>query len=43
MTQAQILDADLAEAAKLLLADYMTDAELTTFTALDGEPFYTTE
>lgn len=30
----------LAEAAHLLLADYQTDAELTNFTALDNEPFY---
>lgn len=30
----------LAEAANLLLADYMEDEELTSFTALDGEPFY---
>lgn len=30
----------LAEAAQILLADYMTDDELTAFTALDGEPFH---
>lgn len=30
----------LAEAAKLLLADYQEDQELTSFTVLDGEPFY---
>jgi hypothetical protein len=30
----------LAEAANLLLADYMEDEELTSFTTLDGEPFY---
>lgn len=30
----------LAEAADLLLADYQTDAELTSLTALDNEPFY---
>jgi hypothetical protein len=30
----------LAEAANLLLADYREDAELTSFTALDGEPLY---
>lgn len=30
----------LAEAATLLLADYREDSELTSFTALDGEPFY---
>lgn len=30
----------LEEAANLLLADYMEDKELTSFTALDGEPFY---
>jgi site-specific DNA-methyltransferase (adenine-specific) len=32
----------LAEAANLLLADYREDAELTSFTALDGEPLYAT-
>lgn len=30
----------LAEAAHLLLADYREDKELTSFTVLDGEPFY---
>lgn len=30
----------LAEAANLLLADYQEDQELTSFTVLDGEPFY---
>ena len=30
----------LAEAAALLLNDYREDAELTSFTALDREPFY---
>lgn len=30
----------LAQAAAILLTDYMTDAELTAFTALDGEDFY---
>jgi len=30
----------LAEAASLLLADYREDTELTSFTTLDGEPFY---
>ncbi len=30
----------LAEAANLLLADYQADQELTSFTVLDGEPFY---
>ena len=30
----------LAEAANLLLADYLEDQELTTFTTLDGEPLY---
>ena len=30
----------VAEAADLLLADYQEDEELTSFTALDGEPFY---
>jgi hypothetical protein len=30
----------LAQAALALLADYETDAELTAFTALDGEPFH---
>ena len=30
----------LAEAASLLLADYLEDAALTSFTALDGEPLY---
>ena len=30
----------LAVAANALLADYQEDQELTSFTALDGEPFY---
>lgn len=30
----------LAQAAAILLTDYTTDAELTAFTALDGEDFY---
>lgn len=30
----------LAEAANLLLTDYQEDEELTSFTVLDGEPFY---
>ena len=30
----------LGEAARLLADDYREDAELTTLTALDGEPFY---
>ena len=30
----------LAEAATYLLADYAGDSELTSFTTLDGEPFY---
>lgn len=30
----------LEEAALLLRSDYETDEELTSFTALDGEPFY---
>jgi hypothetical protein len=30
----------LADAAKLLLADYVEDDELTNFTVLDGEDFY---
>ena len=30
----------LTEAANLLLADYVEDQELTSFTALDGEPLY---
>ena len=30
----------LAEAADLLLADYQTDADLTSLTALDSDPFY---
>ncbi len=30
----------LAEAAKLLMGDYETDGELTSFTALDGEDIY---
>jgi hypothetical protein len=30
----------LEEAANLLLDDYTNDKELTSFTALDGEPFY---
>lgn len=33
-------DKVLMEAAHLLLADYLEDQELTSFTALDGEPFY---
>jgi len=32
-------DAQLAEAAKVLLPDYQTDRELTAFTALDSEDF----
>ena len=31
----------LAQAAAQLLADYENDEELTSFTALDGEPFHT--
>ena len=31
---------DLAAAAQALLADYETDAELTAFTALDGQDFH---
>lgn len=30
----------LEEAAKVLLDDYQENAELTSLTALDGEPFY---
>jgi hypothetical protein len=30
----------LTEAAKVLLADYQEDQELTSFTVLDGEDFY---
>jgi hypothetical protein len=30
----------LTEAANLLLEDYQEDQELTSFTVLDGEPFY---
>ncbi len=30
----------LPEAANLLLVDYMEDDDLTSFTTLDGEPFY---
>ena len=30
----------MAEAAQLLLQDYLEDEELTAFTALDGEPVY---
>lgn len=30
----------LAQAAAVLLTDYMADTELTAFTALDGEDFY---
>lgn len=33
-------ETSLAEAAKLLLADYQEDKELTGFTILDEEPFY---
>ena len=33
----------LADAAALMLEDYQNDAELTSFTALDGEPFHATE
>lgn len=33
----------LKEAAKVLLSDYKTDNELTTFTSLDSEDFYETE
>lgn len=32
----------MAEAAQQLLADYQSDADLTAFTALDGESFYET-
>jgi hypothetical protein len=32
-------DAQLAEAAKVLLPDYQSDRELTAFTALDSEDF----
>jgi hypothetical protein len=31
---------ELERAAKALRADYATDSELTSFTALDGEPFH---
>ena len=31
---------ELAEAAKLMLHEYSTDPELTSFSALDGEPVY---
>jgi hypothetical protein len=30
----------MAEAAQLLLQDYLEDEELTAFTALDGEAFH---
>jgi len=30
----------LAQAAQALLADYVSDAELTAFTGLDSEPFH---
>ncbi|MFN8444941.1 MAG: hypothetical protein U0175_29415 [Caldilineaceae bacterium] len=30
----------LAEAANLLLEDYLEDSELTSFSTLDGEPLY---
>lgn len=33
----------LATAADALLADYLEDQELTSFTALDGEPLYAEE
>ena len=33
-------DARLAQAAEALLPDYTADAELTSFTALDTEPFH---
>ena len=31
---------DLCEAASMLLADYLEDRELTSFTVLDREPFH---
>jgi hypothetical protein len=31
---------ELERAAKALRTDYVTDSELTSFTALDGEPFH---
>jgi hypothetical protein len=34
------LNRQLAEAAQLMLNDYTTDRELTSFTAIDGDPFY---
>ncbi len=33
-------EASLADAAARMLADYSNDAELTAFTALDGEDFH---
>ncbi len=35
---AQIKHSQLAKAAQLMLQDYSNDEELTSFTALDGEP-----
>ena len=35
-------NSSLAEAARLLLADYESDEELTAFSSLDGEDFYAT-
>ena len=34
------MHAHLAEAARLMLAEYTEDQELTSFSALDGEPVY---
>jgi hypothetical protein len=31
---------EMSEAAKQLVGDYENDSELTSFTALDGEPFH---
>jgi hypothetical protein len=36
----QSLNRQLAEAAQLMLNDYTTDRELTSFTAIDGDPLY---
>ena len=33
-------DGRLTQAAQALLADYTSDSKLTTFTALDSEPFH---
>jgi hypothetical protein len=42
-TNGQQAHSPLSQAASLLLADYTEDKALTSFTVLDGEPFYAQE